>query len=253
MSEQPGRFANEVAVVTGGTRGIGRAVAERFAAGGATTIATYREDEESAREAADALAGYDAPTTVERFDVADFDAVHAAFEAIAEAYGRPTILVNNAGVMDNGLLVRMDPDQWRRVLETNLTGAFNCTREAARLMLRGEGGRIVNVASVAGVQGWAGQANYAASKAGLIGFTKAVARELGDRSIRVNAVAPGFVDTALYDDHVTGGDEESIADRTASGRVADPAEVADVIAFLASEEAVYVNGSVYRVDDGLIG
>lgn len=242
------RFATEVAIVTGGTRGIGLATAEQFAAGGATTIATYRSDDEAAAEAAAKLKEYDTSTAVEQFDVSDFDAVANAFSRIVDEYGRPTILVNNAGRMDNGLVVRMDPEQWTSVLETNLTGAFNCTREAARLMLRGDGGKIVNVASVAGLQGWAGQANYAASKAGLIGFTRAVARELDDRSIRVNAVAPGYVDTQLKERYA--GDVD--VSRTAAGRAADPGEIADVITFLAGEGAEYVNGSVYRVDDGLI-
>lgn len=241
------RFDGAIAVVTGGTRGIGRAVTERFADEGATTIALYHADAEAASETETALDGFDAQTAVERCDVSDIDAVCATFEGITEEYGRPTILVNNAGRMDNGLLVRMDPEQWESVLDTNLTGAFNCTREAARFMLRGEGGAIVNVASVAGLRGWAGQANYAASKAGLIGFTRAVARELGDRSIRVNAVAPGYVNTDLYREQLS----ENANLETES--VAEPAEVADVITFLASESASYVNGSVYRVDDGLIG
>ncbi|ADB62953.1 short-chain dehydrogenase/reductase SDR (plasmid) [Haloterrigena turkmenica DSM 5511] len=248
MSE--GRFAGEVAVVTGGTRGIGLATAERLAAGGARTIVTYHSNEEAAADAAATLDSYDAPTAVKQFDVSDFESVIEAFERITDEHGRPTVLVNNAGRMDNGLVVRMGPEQWSSVLETNLTGAFYCTREAARRMLRGEGGRIVNVASVAGLSGWTGQANYAASKAGLIGLTRAVARELGDRSIRVNAVAPGYVDTQLYEEHIDDG--EVTDDRIASGRAADPAEVADVIAFLASEEASYVNGAVYRVDDGFI-
>lgn len=241
------RFDSEIAVVTGGTRGIGRAVTERFAAEGATTIALYHADERAASETETALDEFEAQTSVEQCDVSEFDAVCATFEGITEEYGRPTILVNNAGRMDNGLLVRMDPEQWESVLDTNLTGAFNCTREAARYMLRGEGGAIVNVASVAGLRGWAGQANYAASKAGLIGFTRSVARELGDRSIRVNAVAPGYVDTKLYQDQIS----ETAGVQAES--VAEPEEIAEVITFLASGAASNVTGSVYRVDDGLIG
>ena len=250
-------FEDDVAVVTGGTRGIGRAVAERLAAGGATVVATYREDETAAEAAADALAAYPGETTVERFDVADHDAVAATFEAVAERYGAPTILVNNAGTMDNGLLLRMRPEQWERVLEVNLTGTFYCTREAARTMIRrgdrseaDARGRIVNVASVAGQRGWAGQVNYAASKAGVLGFTRAAARELGETGIRVNAVAPGYTDTDLLDE--VRGHESTVEEDTASGRVAAPEEVADVIAFLASDAAAYVNGEVIRVDDGLV-
>jgi 3-oxoacyl-[acyl-carrier protein] reductase len=245
-------FDGEVAVVTGGTRGIGRAVAERLAERGATVVATYYEDDEAAEETAAALADSPADTAVERFDVADYDAVAATFETVTERYGAPSVLVNNAGTMDNGLLLRMTPEQWRRVVDVNLTGTFYSTREAARQMLRSDdrGGRIVNVASVAAQRGWAGQANYAASKAGVLGFTRAVARELGGKDIRVNAVAPGYTDTDLLDE--SRGYESAVEADTASGRVAAPAEVADVIAFLASDAAAYVNGEVVRVDDGLV-
>ncbi|MHC3437758.1 SDR family NAD(P)-dependent oxidoreductase [Natrialbaceae archaeon A-gly3] len=245
-------FTDDVAVVTGGTRGIGRAIVERLAEGGATVVATYHDDEVAAERTAEELADCPGEVVVERFDVADFAEVEAAFEVIAETYGSPTILVNNAGIMDNGLLVRMGPEQWQRVIDTNLTGPFYCTREAARLMLRaGEGGRIVNVASVAAKRGWAGQANYAASKAGLIGLTRAAARELGGKDVRVNAVAPGYTDTSLLED--ARGYEAFVEDETASGRVASPREVADVVAFLADEGASYVNGEVLRVDDGMLG
>src|SRR6056297_1364469 len=144
-------FEGEVAVVTGGTRGIGRAVATRLAEQGATVVATYHEDDAAADETAAALASFSTETAVERFDVADSDAVAATFETVAERYGPPTVLVNNAGTMANGLLVRMSPEQWQRVIDVNLTGTFYCTREAARWMLRRDdrGGRIVNVASVA--------------------------------------------------------------------------------------------------------
>lgn len=244
-SDTTAKFAGDVAVVTGGTRGIGRAVAERFASHGAATVATYHGDVEAAAESEAALATYDPPTGVERFDVGDFEAVCEAFDRITETFGRPTILVNNAGQMDNGLVVRMAPEQWESVLKTNLTGTFYCTREATRRMLRGDGGRVVNVASVAGLRGWAGQANYAASKAGMIGFTRAVARELGDRSIRVNAIAPGYVDTDLYvENNIHEADDVPVS---------DPEDVADVVEFLASDAASAVNGSVYRVDEGLIG
>lgn len=242
----------EVAVVTGGTRGIGRAVAERLAAQGATVVATYHEDDEAAEQTAAALAEFPAETTVDQFDVADYDAVAATFETVAEQYGPPTVLVNNAGTMDNGLLLRMSPEQWRRVVDVNLTGTFYCTREAARQMLRSDdrGGRIVNVASVAAQRGWAGQANYAASKAGVLGLTRAAARELGGKDIRVNAVAPGYTDTNMLDESVA--HESAVETDTASGRVATPEEVADVICFLASDAASYVNGEVVRVDDGLV-
>lgn len=244
-------FADDVAVVTGGTRGIGRAVAERLADEGATTVATYAHDDRAAAETERALLECAGACAVRKFDVRDFDAVREAFAGIRDEFGPPSVLVNNAGVMRNGLLVRMDPEAWQEVLDTNLTGTFHCTREAARLMLRAGGGRIVNVASVAARRGWAGQANYAASKAGIVGLTRAAARELGDRSIRVNAVCPGYTDTDLYRSELAGDDTppESIP----AGRVADPDEIADAIRFLASEEASYVNGEVLTVDGGLLG
>jgi len=244
-------FEGDVAVVTGGTRGIGRAVAERLAAAGATTVATYHADEAAAGETRTALATYDAETGVERFDVADADAVEEAFDRVGERFGPPTVLVNNAGIMRNSLLIRMSPEEWSSVIETNLTGTFNCTRVAARAMLRGEGGRIVNVSSVAARRGWAGQSNYAASKAGIVGFTRSVARELGGKGIRVNAVCPGYADTDLYDD-LAGDLEGDPADATPQSRPADPEEVADVIAYLASTDASYVTGEVVRVDGGLL-
>lgn len=156
--------------------------------------------------------------------------------------------------MDNGLLVRMDPKQWQKVLQTNLTGAFYCMREAARLMLKNNGsrkGRIINVASVAAHRGWPGQVNYAASKAGLIGLTRAAARELGTKDIQVNTIAPGYTETELLDE--VAEYEAFRENNTASGRIATPEESADVIAFLASPAAAYITGEVIQVDDGLFG
>ena len=250
-------MTDEVAVVTGGTRGIGRAVAERVAAAGATTVATYHADEDAAAETERALADADAETAVRKFDVGDSEAVDAAFRALRETHGTPTVLVNNAGIMRNGPLVRMSDEQWAAVLETNLTGAFHCTRAALRGMLAGDGGAIVNVASVAAERGWAGQANYAASKAGLLGLTRSAAREYGDRGVRVNAVCPGYVDTGIYEDLAgdageDGDPTDDLADmeRVPQGRAADPGEVADAVCYLASDAAAYVNGSVLRVDGG---
>lgn len=242
----------DVAVVTGGTRGIGRAVAERLARDGATTVATYAHDDRAAAETERALREEGRACAVRRFDVSEFEAVREAFGAIRDDVGSPSVLVNAAGIMRNGLLVRMDPEAWHEVLDVNLTGTFYCTREAARLMVRGDGGRIVNVASVAAQRGWPGQVNYAASKAGVVGLTRAAARELGGRSIRVNAVCPGYTDTDLYRSELA-ADDGSAPDSIPERRVADPGEIADAVRFLAGEESSYVNGEVLRVDGGLLG
>lgn len=240
---------DEVAVVTGGTRGIGRAVAGRLAAAGATTVATYHDDEAAAEATADELSAADAPTAVRRFDVGDADAVRDAFEVLHERFGVPTVLVNNAGIMRNGPLVRLDDEDWAAVLRTNLTGAFNCTRTAARWMLRADGGAIVNVSSVAALRGWPGQANYAASKAGLLGLTRSAARELGGRDVRVNAVCPGYVRTDLYEEFAD-GTETPDPEGVPQERAADPGEVADAVVFLASDAASYINGAALRIDGG---
>lgn len=244
-------FTDDVAVVTGGTKGIGRAVVEQLAAGGATTVATYANDEAAARETEAELQKYDPDCAVRQFDVAEYDAVAEAFEAVSDEFGRPSILVNNAGVMVNSLLVRMDPDEWREVVETNLTGAFNCTRVAARMMLRERRGRVVNVSSVAAQRGWPGQANYAASKAGLVGFTRSIARELGGKDIRVNAVCPGYTETELYAENIEDADLD-LVDAIPRGEVATPEEIADTVTFLLSESAANVNGAVLRVDGGML-
>ncbi|MFB6223874.1 MAG: 3-oxoacyl-ACP reductase FabG [Haloarcula sp.] len=242
-------FNEDIAVVTGGTRGIGRAVAEQLAQAGARTIATYHADEAAATETREQLAEYAAPTAVKRCDVRDFDAVDTMFEDITSDFGEPTVVVNNAGVRRDSLLVRMGPDEWQDVIATNLTGTFNCTRHATRRMLRGDGGRVVNVTSIAGQHGWQGQANYAASKAGIFGFTRAVARELGGKGIRVNAVAPGYTDTELLEDLAVER-REAERDATPQNRFADPTEIAAAIIFLASPAASFVNGEILRADGG---
>ncbi len=183
-------------------------------------------------------------------DVSDADAVATMFSTVTESLGPVGVLVNNAGITDDGLILRMDEEQWSRVIGTNLTSVYLCTKAALRSMLRARHGRIINISSVSGVSGNAGQANYAASKAGVIGFTKSVAKEVGSRGITVNAVAPGFIATDMTDalgDDVVGRAVEQIS----LGRLGRPEEVASVVGYLASDEASYITGQTIVVDGGL--
>jgi 3-oxoacyl-(acyl-carrier-protein) reductase len=234
-----------VALVTGGSGGIGQAIAAALAAAGHRVAVGYAGNREAAEKAAAGLDG-----TAVRVDVTDPASVDAAFAEVEQALGPVGILVNNAGITADGLLLRMDDDQWRRVLATNLDGAFHATRRAAKGMVRARWGRIVNMGSVVGSTGAAGQVNYAATKAGLIGLTRSLARELGSRGITVNLVAPGPIATAMID---AVGDERR-AEMTAAvplGRMGTPEEVGAVVAFLCSEGAAYVTGAVVPVDGGL--
>lgn len=256
MTEPPDDLSDEVALVTGGTSGIGRATARLLAARGATVVANYHADETAANETDDELASLRGETAVRRFDVGDYDAVADAVDAVESEHGQITTLVNNAGIMRNGLLLRMDPADWQEVIDTNLTGTFNCTRAVVRSMVLGEGGSVVCVGSVAGQRGWPGQANYAASKAGIVGFVQSVSREVSDRDVRINAVAPGYARTDLYedlaDDLLADGEDLPAEEGIPQGRVADPEEIAEAICFLASDRASYVTGEVLRVDGGLL-
>lgn len=241
-----GRFSERVALITGGTRGIGRAVAALLAQGGAR-VALCGRDAESAVATAQALGhgvrGYGC-------DVADPAAVDALVERVTGDLGPIGILVNNAGITRDGLLMRMKPEAWAEVLQTNLTGAFYCCRAVARGMLRQRYGRIVNVSSVVGLHGQAGQSNYAAAKAGLVGFTKAYAREVASRNITVNAVAPGYIETGMTSGMDAAAVTEALS-RIPLGRAGTPEDVAGAIGFLVSDEAAYVTGTVLTVDGGL--
>lgn len=256
MPEAPTEASDEVVLVTGGTRGIGRRTARLFAERGATVVANYHADESAARDAGAALADAPGETAVRQFDVGDYDAVADAVETVEDEFGQITTLVTNAGIMRNSLLLRMDPEEWQAVVETNLTGTFNCARAVARSMLLGEGGAIVCVSSVAARRGWAGQSNYAASKAGVEGFVRSLARELADRSVRVNAVAPGYTRTDMFDDLAAdqGRDPAELTEHASipQDRAADPEEIAETIYYLASDRASYVTGEVVRVDGGLL-
>lgn len=237
-----------VTVVTGGSRGIGRAIAQAFASLG-DRVAVIARGEAGAREAAAGLPGEGHAGFA--CDIADPAAVDTTVRAIEEQLGPIEILVNNAGVTDDNLLVRITDEAWDRVLDTNLKGAFNFIRAAARGMMRRRSGRIINITSVVGLTGNKGQANYAASKAGLIGLTKSVARELASRNVLCNAVAPGFIETEM----TAGLGEEartSLSQQIALGRLGTGDDVAGVVAFLAGPAAGYITGQVVVVDGGMV-
>lgn len=244
-----GGLEGKVAVVTGGSRGIGRAIALRLSAEGAKVVICGRRLEAVEQVVAEieASGGGGAARAA---DISRRSDAEGLIQASLTRFGRLDILVNNAGITKDGLLVRMKEEDWDAVLDVNLKGAFFTTRAALRPMLREQGGRIVNISSVAGTMGIPGQANYCAAKAGLIGFTKAVAKEVASRSITVNAVAPGFIETEmtapLSDDR-----KRAYLSQIPMGRFGDPTEVAAVVSFLVSEAASYITGQVITIDGGL--
>jgi 3-oxoacyl-[acyl-carrier protein] reductase len=244
-------LSGKTAVVTGGSRGIGRAIAVRLATQGADVCISYRGNVAAAEATVAEIEATGRTALAVQGDVAEMDAAKALIDAALATLGRIDILVNNAGITRDDLIMRMKPEDWNDVIDTNLSGAFWTIKAATRPMMKARRGRIINITSVSGQAGQMGQANYSSAKAGLIGLTKATARELGSRGITCNAVAPGFVMTELTQDL----DEkllDAIRAQTPLARFATPEEIADAVAFLASDEAAYITGQVLAVDGGLV-
>lgn len=243
-------FSGKIAIVTGGSRGIGRDIALRLAETGAIVAINYVRGADAAEDVVARITSAGGEAIAVQADVSDSLEAANMVDSVVKKYGRLDVLVNNAGITRDGLIIRMSRDDWDDVIDTNLGGAFNCTQAAAKKMVKQKIGAIVNVSSVVGVIGNAGQANYAAAKAGLIGLTKSVAKELASRNIRVNAVAPGFITTEM-----TGAlDQElrdTIAGRIPLGRFGSAAEVAEAVVWLASDGAGYITGQTLMVDGGM--
>jgi 3-oxoacyl-[acyl-carrier protein] reductase len=244
-------LTGRTAVVTGGSRGIGRAIVLRLATQGADVAFSYRGNAAAAEATAEEVRALGRTALPVNADVSQPESAETLVKEALDALGKVDILVNNAGITRDDLIMRMGIDAWREVLETNLFGAFYTLKAVTRPMLKARSGRIINITSVSGQAGQMGQANYSSAKAGLIGLTKAAARELASRGITVNAVAPGFVLTELTQD-LPEALQAQITERTPLGRFGTPQEIADAVAFLASDEAAYITGQVLAVDGGLV-
>ncbi len=240
----------KIALVTGGSRGIGAEIARVLAAQGATVAVNYSGSADAAASVVSDIEQQKGSAVAIQADISQPPACSALVEDVVTRFGGLDILVNNAGITRDGLLVRMSDEDWDAVLRTNLTGAFSTTRAAAKVMMRARSGSIINISSVVGISGNAGQANYAAAKAGLIGLTKSVARELASRSVRANAVAPGFIETDMTS-ALPPAVCEAARSQIAMGTFGTPADVAAAVAFLASDEARYITGQVLAVDGGM--
>ncbi len=240
-----------IALVTGASRGIGKAVALALAANGADVAVNYAGSAQAAEAVAEEIRAMGRKALVVQADVSDAASVQQMMEKVTAEFGRVDILVNNAGITRDGLLMRMKDEDWAAVLNTNLNGVYHCTKAVVKGMMKQRYGRIINMTSVVGVMGNAGQANYAASKAGVIGFTKSVAKELGSRGITVNALAPGYIESDM-----TAGLPEKVKEDMATaiplGKMGQPADVAQAVVFLASDWASYITGQTLHVDGGMV-
>jgi 3-oxoacyl-[acyl-carrier protein] reductase len=242
-------LAGKVAIVTGASRGIGRAIALQLAEIGAKVVVNYASSSGAADELVAQIVSIGGEAIAVQADVSKAEQMDALFSTVMTQWGRVDILVNNAGITRDTLLLRMKPEDWQAVIDTNLTGVFLATRLASKIMLKQKSGRIINIASVAGQMGNPGQANYSAAKAGVIGFTKTVAKELATRGITVNAVAPGFIATDMTNDLKA----EGILQYIPLGRYGQPEEVAGMVRFLASDAAAaYITGQTFNVDGGMV-
>ncbi len=241
---------SSIAVITGGSRGIGRAVSVSLAKKGYYVVINYTSNQEAAMKALEALKEQGGEGELYQAPVENYSAIQDMGEYVNKELGTPAVLVNNAGINQDQLFIRMKPEDFKKVIDVNLTGVYNCSKVFTRAMLKQKTGSMINMSSVAGVTGNPGQANYAASKSGVIGFTKTLAREFANRGIRVNAVAPGFIDTEMTS-NLSESMKEQMLQQIPMGRYGSPEEVARVVSFLA-DEASYLTGQVIHVDGGMV-
>ncbi len=242
-------FKNKVAIITGGSRGIGRAIAKVLASAGCSVVITYKSSSQQAQEVIDEISKISKAMAIQA-DSSKFEDAQRVVDEVLKNFGKIDILVNNAGITRDNLLLRMSENEWDDVIETNLKGVFNFTKAVIKHMISQRSGKIINIASVVGLIGNPGQANYAASKAGIIGFTKALAKEVASRNIQVNVVAPGYVETEMTE-KLSDEQKKKLFEMIPVKRVAKPEEIAYVVKFLASSESDYITGQVIVVDGGL--